>query len=300
MRVVLATDGSETARRAEGALAAFPAKSELDVTAITVVRVPQLPRTSIGPAARQAYAAAIAAWRQDERQQAETILRQTRASLVGRVRTVTTRIEEGHAAPAIIEAAEGWNADLVVLGSRGLGPAKEFLLGSVCQKVVRYAPCSVLVVRQGLETITRLLVAVDGSAYSNTSIELASGLGLTSCAEIHLCAVVETPVFLQDASAQTRTERAAALQAIFRAEMEVAERDLVETRKRLVAAGCAVTSTIRTGHPTKEVLALARDLNAHLVVLGAKGRTATKRFLLGSVAQKVVKYAPTAVLVVRP
>ncbi len=57
------------------------------------------------------------------------------------------RIEEGYAAETIIRIAEEGNYDLIVIGSRGMGFLGRFLLGSVSDRVVHHAPCSVLVVR---------------------------------------------------------------------------------------------------------------------------------------------------------
>jgi nucleotide-binding universal stress UspA family protein len=60
---------------------------------------------------------------------------------------ITTEIVEGSPKELIVEAAEKWGADLVVLGCHGFGPVKRFLLGSVSQAVALHAPCSVQIVR---------------------------------------------------------------------------------------------------------------------------------------------------------
>jgi len=60
-------------------------------------------------------------------------------------------LREGDPAHEIIEAAKAGGYDLVVVGHRGLSPIKAFLLGSVSDRVVSHAPCSVLVVRPGLD-----------------------------------------------------------------------------------------------------------------------------------------------------
>lgn len=57
------------------------------------------------------------------------------------------RVEEGYPAEVLCNVAEEEGTDLIVMGSRGLSPAARFLLGSVSDKVVRNAPCSVMVVR---------------------------------------------------------------------------------------------------------------------------------------------------------
>ena len=60
-------------------------------------------------------------------------------------------LREGDPASEIVEAAKDQGYDLIVVGHRGLSPIKAFLLGSVSDRVVAHAPCSVLVVRPGLE-----------------------------------------------------------------------------------------------------------------------------------------------------
>ena len=60
-------------------------------------------------------------------------------------------LREGDPANEIVEAAKAGGYDLIVVGHRGLSPIKAFLLGSVSDRVVAHAPCSVLVVRPGLE-----------------------------------------------------------------------------------------------------------------------------------------------------
>jgi nucleotide-binding universal stress UspA family protein len=60
---------------------------------------------------------------------------------------VSTQILEGSPKKAIVEEAERWGADLIIVGAHGHGPAERFLLGSVAQEVAIHAPCSVEIVR---------------------------------------------------------------------------------------------------------------------------------------------------------
>jgi nucleotide-binding universal stress UspA family protein len=60
---------------------------------------------------------------------------------------VSTKILEGSPKKLIVEEAERWGADLIIVGSHGHGPAGRFLLGSVAQAVAIYAPCSVEIAR---------------------------------------------------------------------------------------------------------------------------------------------------------
>ena len=61
---------------------------------------------------------------------------------------VTPRLLEGRPREAILEEAEQWAADLIVVGSHGYGPIKRFFLGSVSLAIALHAPCSVEIVRQ--------------------------------------------------------------------------------------------------------------------------------------------------------
>jgi len=60
---------------------------------------------------------------------------------------ISTLIVNGHAKQEILEEAERWNADLIVVGSHGYKGLKRFVLGSVSQAIIAHAHCSVMVVR---------------------------------------------------------------------------------------------------------------------------------------------------------
>ncbi len=60
---------------------------------------------------------------------------------------VSTQVLEGSPKKVIVEEAERWGADLIIVGAHGHGPAERFLLGSVAQEVAVHAPCSVEIVR---------------------------------------------------------------------------------------------------------------------------------------------------------
>lgn len=61
---------------------------------------------------------------------------------------VTPVLREGRPKEAILEEAENWGADLIIVGSHGYGPVKRFFLGSVSLAIALHAPCSVEIVRR--------------------------------------------------------------------------------------------------------------------------------------------------------
>jgi nucleotide-binding universal stress UspA family protein len=121
--IVVGTDGSETAQRA---LAAAADLARLAGAALELVSAhePVNPREAVDA---------------------------TLADAVGRLEgsglVVRTHTREGDPADAILDVAEEQDADLIVVGNKGMTGARRFLLGSVPNKISHYAPCSVLIVR---------------------------------------------------------------------------------------------------------------------------------------------------------
>jgi nucleotide-binding universal stress UspA family protein len=299
MRIILGTDGSEGARWAAEALLALPVSSPVDVTILAAVDVPEPSFTSVTPMARRMYSQAVATMRREAEDAAIQALDTAGRMLDGHFASVTTRLTHGSAGSALVQTAETLRGDLVVVGSRGLGPVKEFLLGNVSQEVIGRAACSVLIARGPVGPMRRVLLGMDGSVYAEAAARFASDLALPPDASIHLCAVAEEPIF-GPGKVKTPQELAAALRTISEVGRAAADRVLAEGRRLLAAAGCEVTTSLRAGHPVDHLLAAIREFRPDLAVIGAKGRTAAKSLPLGSVAQMVLKYASCSVLVVRP
>ena len=80
---------------------------------------------------------------------AESVLARAASELASQGVEVETYAQEGDPANVIIEVAKEQNADLIVVGARGLTALQRFLLGSVSSKLSHHAPCSVMIVREG-------------------------------------------------------------------------------------------------------------------------------------------------------
>ena len=141
--IVVGTDGSDTAtqavRQAVDMAAAVGATIEL-VSAYAPVPAQRL-------SAERRDAPEDVQWAISPRQDVEVSL--TDAAEIAREAgvSVNTHARQGDAADAILDVAEEQNADLVIVGNKGMTGAKRFLLGSVPNKVSHHAPCSVLIVR---------------------------------------------------------------------------------------------------------------------------------------------------------
>jgi nucleotide-binding universal stress UspA family protein len=213
-------------------------------------------------------------------------------------------------------AAAAWElkADLVVVTTHGFTGLKHVLLGSVAERVVRHAPCPVLVVREeqrefvptaapapGSEVppaveeplrLERLLVPVDFSEPSRAALGYAGQLARQFQARLRLVHVTELP-YLDAHLADVDT----------RAFEESARQSSAEQLERLVAsqreAGLTVETRLLTGAAWNETVRAAQEDQTQLIVAGTHGYTGLKHALLGSTAERIVRHAPCPVLIVR-
>jgi nucleotide-binding universal stress UspA family protein len=224
----------------------------------------------------------------------------------------TLRVGRPHS--EIVAAAADLGADLVVLTTHGFTGLKHVLLGSVADRVVRHAPCPVLVVRdQAPEAVaastagegaapdtkapepfrlTRLLVPTDFSEASRAALEYAAALARAFQAGVLLVHVTELPYVeanLADVDTRAFEEGARAH----------AEEQLTRLTEAQRAAGLTIESRLLTGAAWHEVVTLAQEAGTELIVAGTHGYTGLKHALLGSTAERLVRHAPCPVLVVR-
>lgn len=141
--IVVGTDGSGTAteavRKATEIAAALGAKLEL-VSAYEPVSGVRLRQES-------QQAPDDVQWMVNPREDVDATLQATADEIRAKGVDVTIWARQGDPADAILDVAEEQNADLIVVGNRGMTGAKRFLLGSVPNKISHHAPCSVLIIR---------------------------------------------------------------------------------------------------------------------------------------------------------
>lgn len=141
-------------------------------------------------------------------------------------------------------------------------------------------------------TLTRILCPTDFSDISTTAEACAVALASHYGAALHLLHVdPPSPVMAPYGEIPVDIR-------LFEEQREQAERDLAAARERARAAGVAAEASVRGGHPAREILAVAGELQADLIVLGSHGRGGVEHLLLGSVAEKVMRKAECPVMVV--
>jgi nucleotide-binding universal stress UspA family protein len=165
MRVLFATDGSEAADAAARWLAVFPLPANARVLVLAVQELPPSPIDI--PTVRDFQRALLA--------EARHTAGRAAATLRERFGTIETRVVAGDPRERIIDVAAEWDADLIVVGARGLGAVATALLGSVSLAVARHAPCPVLVVRPVVRPLHSIVVAFDGSRGAHHARDLLVG-----------------------------------------------------------------------------------------------------------------------------
>jgi nucleotide-binding universal stress UspA family protein len=213
-------------------------------------------------------------------------------------RKIETQIRHDEPAAALREAATTWNADLVVIGTRGQSRLEHLLLGSVAERVIAVSPVPVLSVHyedfDRHRPLRRILVPTDFSEESRRSAGVALDLlGARGKGELILVHAYHLPIEYSAYGALPTNWN-------FVEEAEKAsKRELDEWAGELSASGWQVTAQVAEGTAPFIVERLARELAVDLIAMGTHGRGALRELVMGSVAKRVVQHAPCPVLTVR-
>lgn len=306
MKILLATDGSDTARLASDFLVNFPFPDGSTVAVLTVIdMVPYLHEDPGELSEEQRMTLKTAEHsRQDDSKQLITSEseRLRNAGLGG-----AAEIRSGDPVEEIIKTAEELKVDLVVLGSHGLSGIRHFLLGSVSERVLEYAQCSVLIVKNTartgkafgrapdkpgpgeLQSQWRLLVAYDNTEPSRKALAMCASLPLDERAEVTAVTILPmVTAYRQDIKQQLNT--------------------IWKQKKRAATAaleGAVAGLRWSTPHVTTElheasdvalaIIDMAEKSATDLIVVGNKGKSTIRKFLLGSRTSRIARHAPCSV-----
>jgi nucleotide-binding universal stress UspA family protein len=219
----------------------------------------------------------------------------------GNIFTLDPRI--GTAYEEICATARELKADLIVIATHGYTGYKHMFLGSTTERVVQHSPCPVLVVRQQLRhwngstdprtrtglQLRKILVPTDFSECSRAGFNHGLKLVRDFKAELRLVHVINPHAY-------PFGDKYAALDAD-RLMREAA--DAAQKQMRSMAARSNAQYSVRVihGSPAVEICNAANE-DVDLIVISTHGRTGFGHLLIGSVAERVVRYARCSVLVI--
>ena len=201
--------------------------------------------------------------------------------------SVGAEAHSGSPAGEILKRAEEWKADLIVLGSHGRSALGRLILGSVSQRVVTDAACSVRVARRqprDASSPAKIIIGVDGSPGSATAVQSVAARAWPKASEVRLVTSVD-PLHEYAVAPDDKF-------AFVRAFHQTAE-------VTLAASGLHVASVIEEEDPKHLLIAQAAQWNADSIFVGARGLSRIGRILLGSISTAVVSRAHCSVEVAR-
>jgi nucleotide-binding universal stress UspA family protein len=215
-----------------------------------------------------------------------------RSSLPGFPPLTPVTLEGGRPARALLELAGRERLDLIVAGKTGGHGVAGFLFGSVAERIVRGAPCSVAVVpaESSAATPPCVLAGYDGSERSAEALRVASVLAASFPAGLRVVHAVDYRVPFMGHPPESARK-------LIR---EQGERVLKEGRAVISAPLDSLETELREGDPRSALLEAARSHRPRFLVLGHRGAGGFPGLGLGSAAEAIVRMADCPVLVVKP
>ena len=137
--------------------------------------------------------------------------------------------------------------------------------------------------------IAKLLVAYDGSSQAQKAFAFGLEMALKHAANLTVLSVARLP----------EPPMAVEMQAVLESATAYYQAHFAEMRQRAADQGIPLECDVRVGHPAEQIARLAEERNMDAIVMGHRGESMLQKWLVGSVAKRVLSYAPCTVIVVR-
>lgn len=278
-RILVPLDGSTRAEAILTELRVLLARHDSEVVLLRVV----LPPTTMNP---PEYARLL----DERRAEARAYIQRMVGELAGAGATARGVVYEGYPADAILAGAREQAATLIALTTHGRTGLARWDLGSVTEKVLRGGEFPILVTRS-FETaeagatrerrpaqaaMRRILLPIDAGDLSPVAVGPAIELASLCGAEILLVHVLD-----EDLAG------------------ELPMPDIERAQEMVTAAGLHAEVVLERGDAAGQILAVSAERQADLIVMATHGRSGLKRWVLGSVAERVMRAAPVPLLLIR-
>ena len=283
-RVLVATDGSVHARAAITTVVQFPWPARTRVRVVVARRTRAEHRRSILLSALDGSA--------------EVAAESARRTLSRRWADVETIVIDNAPAKAILDEAERFAADVIVVGWRGHGAIRRMLMGSVSRGVVRGATSAVLVVRRS-RRVRRIVLGFDGSAMAKRALAFIRGLVAPPDGRVILETAVQLMAVPSHGLVPGTRSVAREVRRTNTRRARMAIRELRRAAAELERAGWKTRTVVTSGEPLRDLLGTVASARAQLLVVGARGTSGIRHLLLGSVAEGALNRSSVPVLIAR-
>jgi len=235
--------------------------------------------------------------------EAQAYLNQVASTMTANGVVIETKIVNGSSAEAIVQYAEGAGVDLIVMSSHGRTGSRRWVYGSVAEKVMHHAPCATAIIRAHVEVSMfenrKILVPLDGSELAERALRPALALARAVNSNVYLLRVVAAGEPMAESMRPTGEQVEAALTATDLEEKGVAEAYLQSVFSRFENTRLFFDVQTTSGDVADTIVTYADDNHVDLIVISSHGRSGLGRWLHGSVAEKVLRGATCATLIVR-
>lgn len=287
MRILLPVDGSKAAHEAVDFVRSLAAVRPVEVVILMVSFAPV--DHTIQPYDSE--------WKEQENRHIQKVLEQAKHALDADCQSVSVIHGSGSVVPCILDQARDSNADLIVMGAKGLSTTKRSHLGSVSDNIATRADCSVVVVRPGRSKSQRLgkiLLAFDKSVASREAASELLLWKLSGDSHISVVSVAQTPsVFIDDGCVAspyplTPEQIAPISDSAIRMASHIAEQHSQTDAQTLAA-----------DHIGEAIVEAAEKVEADLIVVGDAGHSRRGDFFLGSTSKYLLRHASCSVWISR-
>ena len=283
MKTLLAVDGSDNSYAAVHALRYLAQAEQLIL--LHTLDVPRPAYPMMPPEVAGEHNTTV---EQSVREEGERLLARVQSLLPLHAGPSTKHLRLGFPAEVIVWMAKEQNADLIVMGARGLGPVKERLFGSVSHRILTLAPCATLIVNGPVKAMKQILLPLQGPSDAEAAVRFLHLKPFHDAVEVTLLTVLPStgPPRPGDAAGAAAAAEALEEQAAF----------IDGVAERLRAIGYQARGIAVTGTPSDTILQQATTQRSDLILMGTRGRQGIARFLLGSVSHAVLHQMPCPVL----
>ncbi len=242
---------------------------------------------------------------QESAHRAEKVVRGAVGQLGSKGHRVGGVTPSGDPKAVILDQAKDIGADFILVGPHGASALRRFVMGNVAATVLRYAACSVEVVRASAARVGRegmkVLLATDGSEYSREASRSVAERPWPAGTEIRVLSAVELMLPTSRAFLEPPFLDTAYLESNRAEAMKLAQDAVAGAVGLLSETGWSVSESISVllETPQEIILKEAEEWGADLIVVGSHGHRGIDRFLLGSVSEAVAMHAGCSVDVIR-
>jgi nucleotide-binding universal stress UspA family protein len=276
MKILLAIDGSDHSYDAVRSLKYLARAEELHVVHVLDVPLPAYPMM-MPEVAQELYATVERNMREDGTRLLDRIV----SLLPMDAGPVTKHLVVGSPADQIVALADQYKVGLTLLGTRGFGPIKERLIGSVAHRVLTFAPGAKLILPGPMKALKHILLPLQGQQDAEQALRFLQQKLFREPATITLFTVLPhtRPPWPVDAASAEQMEIHA---------LRHAQDFLNETAAKITAMGHQARGAAALGTPVEGILHEAKASNADLILLGSRGRHGLTRMVLGSISHALL------------